>query len=336
MKRLLPIFSAILLFALLLSGCSAKNENINESDTGAFNDTNTTMGENDANISTDKQQNGEETQKNNSSSNSSVNDENKIETYKKSGEYVYFGEFPQSLKASSVSVSSKTDSRGYHLGDDGNYYAKVVATPCEKNYSFSLGASIDEGDTYFFKVEPIKWKIISQSNGEAILLCDSALVSMQCDGNSNNYKDSELRAWLNNKFMSMAFTSVQKGLILDSTLDNSAASTGISSNQYACANTTDKVYLLSYVEALKADYGFNTSNTNADKVRMKAPTDYAKATGAYLSDGGKTMWWLRSPSDNRKFNEMNSRAVSEEGTVIDLYTLVEYACVVPALKLKMN
>ena len=257
-----------------------------------------------------------------------------IKTFERSGKYILFGEFPQKLKAANVTVSTQTDSRGYFLGSDGAYYAKVVANACSNGYKFSTGAEVKDGETYYFKVEPIKWVILSESDGVATLLCDSAIAAMQCDADSNIYKDSDIRSWLGNKFFNSAFSATQKPLIEETTVDNSADSTGISSNPYACENTKEKVFLLSYKESLNSAYGFNTANTNADKVRQKQATDYAKATGAYASENGNAIWWLRSPSDNRKFNEKNSRAVSEEGTVIDLYSLVDYACVVPALKLK--
>ena len=45
------------------------------------------------------------------------------------GEYVLFGEYPQSLKAPDVEITETVDGRGYCLGTDGEYYAKVVASP---------------------------------------------------------------------------------------------------------------------------------------------------------------------------------------------------------------
>ena len=43
------------------------------------------------------------------------------------GEYLLFGEYPQTLKKDEVIVTETVDDRGYYLGDDGAYYAKVVA-----------------------------------------------------------------------------------------------------------------------------------------------------------------------------------------------------------------
>ena len=83
------------------------------------------------------------------------------------GDYIYFGEYPQTLKADDVTITSETDSRGYYLGSDGNYYAMVTADPYvdgmaadpTSKSTFTTGASVIEGEVYYFKVEPIRWRI---------------------------------------------------------------------------------------------------------------------------------------------------------------------------------
>lgn len=43
--------------------------------------------------------------------------------------YVYFGEYPQTIKADDVEITKIQDERGYYLGTDGYYYAKVISRP---------------------------------------------------------------------------------------------------------------------------------------------------------------------------------------------------------------
>jgi hypothetical protein len=336
MKKILSFLLAMLLLLTAFSGCSANKENQTDSGESSTDESDTlNLGSSELDSSDSKTTDSSKDNNGKDESESAKKEPTfAIKTFERSGKYILFGEFPQKLKAANVTVSKQTDSRGYFLGSDGAYYAKVVASACSSGYKFSSGAEVKDGETYYFKVEPIKWMVISEANGVATLLCDSAIAAMQCDADSNIYKDSDVRGWLGNKFFNSAFSATQKSLIEETTVDNSADSTGIASNPYACENTKEKVFLLSYKESLSSAYGFNTANTNADKARQKQVTDYAKATGAYASENGTAIWWLRSPSDNRKFNEKNSRAVSEDGTVIDLYSLVNYACVVPALKLK--
>lgn len=47
-----------------------------------------------------------------------------------------FGEYPQALKENDVEITTTVDSRGYYLGSDGAYYAKVTATPAGTGYKF--------------------------------------------------------------------------------------------------------------------------------------------------------------------------------------------------------
>lgn len=125
---------------------------------------------------------------------------------------------------------------------------------------------------------------------------------------ANNYKESHIRSWLNDNFYNTAFTAAEKARIQPTTVDNSAASTGYSSNTYACANTSDKVFLLSYAEATSATYGLSTTTA-----RQLKPSAYAKSQGVYTdTSNGNSLWWLRSPSSNYA---VYARYVNRDGSV---------------------
>ena len=119
-------------------------------------------------------------------------------------------------------------------------------------------------------------------------------------------------------------------MILTTTVDNSAESTGYSSNSYACENTEDKIFLLSYQDVINANYGFLSDNT-----RQKKTTDYAQAHGAYTntsnSYAGNGMWWLRSPS--AKWLEV--LIVDSNGSSFSYYTDFTFVGVVPALQIRL-
>ena len=217
-----------------------------------------------------------------------------------SNNYIYFGYYPQTLKADDVTLSSWTSSDGYYQGSDGFYYAKVEASPYQSGYKFSTGTNIDDETVYYFKVEPIRWKIIQKSDGKSLIMCDSIIANMAYDyGGDNRYNLSDVRTWLNNKFLKEAFSTYQQGLILTTTVNNSAYSTGYNSNSYACQDTSDKIFLLSYAEAISSTYGFSTTYSAYDSARRMKTSDYARATGAWMSlDSnyyGNGYWWLRSP-----------------------------------------
>ena len=235
------------------------------------------------------------------------------------GDYIYFGEYPQTIKADDVTITDKQDSRGYYLGSDGAYYAQATATPWGFGYTFSTKERVTSGEVYYFKVEPIRWRILTTDGETAFILCDKVIdhhafdTDEEDDYGSNNYADSDIRAWLNGSFYTTAFKRQERKLVLTTKVDNSLASTGKESNAYLCEDTEDKIFLLSYAEVTNPEYGFLTDADEKDWMRCMPASDYARATGAYVDfesnyyeNGayhydyfGNGYWWLRSPHDNR-------------------------------------
>ena len=259
---------------------------------------------------------------------------------KADGEYILFGEYPQTIKDDNVSVTDTKDSRGYYLGSDGFYYAKIKATPCASYYTFTTGAEIDSNVVYYFKVEPIRWRILGEKNGEAIILCDSIIDKHVFDDSSNNYAESDIRAWLNSLFYDTAFSSLQKELILTTEVDNSVKSAnpcgdekyfnnGV--NKYACENTSDKIFLLSEEEVTNSSYGFN--GYVADTARKMMTSDYSRAVGAMMNTDGIGWWWLRSPYYS---GSHNARGCIDNGNVQIISVNGPREGVVPALTIKLQ
>ncbi len=111
-------------------------------------------------------------------------------TVGKSGTYVLFGDWPQTIKANSVTVDeSKYAVMGaytYYKGSDGFWYAKAIVGSGDSSYKFSNGSSKGEvrsaspSKTAYFKVEPIKWRILTTNyngSGKKLLLAESALTA---------------------------------------------------------------------------------------------------------------------------------------------------------------
>ncbi len=238
-----------------------------------------------------------------------------VQVYTREGDYIYFGEYPQTLKADDVTVGDVADEDGYYLGSDGERYAKVVADPCNSGYTFSDGSEVTYGETYYFKVEPIRWRILSESGGSAFILADGIIANRR---SYNDYADGGLRAWLNGEFLNSAFGEVAQGLIETTEVDNSSYSTGYNSNPNACENTFDKVFLLSYREVVNSAYGFASSSSTNDAARRMTVSDYARSTGTYMSTSsscfGCGIWWLRSPD---YYYSYYARYVDEYGNAND-------------------
>ncbi len=247
-------------------------------------------------------------------------DLNALGTFKEvsSGEYS-FGTYPQSLKESDVTIDeSETFGAGdatYYLGSDGCWYQKVKAAP-RGRYSFSDGSPILKGKAYYFKVEPIKW---TRMAGSSILVSNDILAAHRYAELLNGYEASEIREFLNGEFLSQAFTSSQKRKISVTEVDNSAESTsdarrswnGTGTNSYASSPTNDRVFLLSEAEVTNEDWGFKGCREDDDE-RMRYPTDYALAIGAYRKADKDTGWyWLRSPYYSQ--NDCYALAVTATG-----------------------
>jgi hypothetical protein len=102
----------------------------------------------------------------------------------------------------------------------------------------------------------------------------------------NNYQYSTLRAMLNGYdgsaysvgnftgkgFLDVAFTEAEKAYITTTTVDNSAATTESSSNSYACADTSDRIFALSYQDLLNTSYGFSSSTGPLRPAVASSPT----------------------------------------------------------------
>ena len=194
------------------------------------------------------------------------------------------------------------------------------------------------GTVYWFKYEPISWTVLKENaDGASLILCDSILDCQEFDYNDsdgtyhNDYSRSSIRDWLNASFLNTAFTADEKSKILDTTVDNSVASTGHLQNPNACADTTDKVFLLSYMEAVNDQYGLEVK-----EARIKEGTAYAKAQGLYVEADGGNSWWLRSPSPDPIVAIFKVRGVMNTGAV-DSYINANftYRGVVPALWVKL-
>lgn len=224
-------------------------------------------------------------------------------TYYRDGDYIYFGEYPQTLKADSITITSTVDSRGYYLGSDGSYYAKVVAATYDGAYSegpepykFSTGATVNDGETYYFKVEPIRWKVLSEKNNSALILCDSIIENRRYDSSYNNYAESEISEWLNETFYETAFTELQREMMLTTRLYNSAPWDVVFDGV-----TDDKIFLMSFQNMRNDTYGFAKSYTYNDVERRRETSDYTRARGACMSTEskyyGNGIWWLRTPGD---------------------------------------
>lgn len=240
---------------------------------------------------------------------------------------VEFGTFPQTLKEESVTLSAALEPLcGFprKAGDDGAYYTECVAHPYligeNPNPLFGaagVGEPIADGESYAFKWEPLRWRVLDSHYVDAggsecgrLLLSEKALLPMSYGAESNAYAESEVARFLNDVFLPAAFTEEERSLIQTVLLDQSEASSfgrgeggdpgAPLTNPYAAGDVSASVFLLSEAEVTREAYGFDLFGVKGkNSSRIRPTTDYARAKGAFFKTQtdywGAGWWWLRSP-----------------------------------------
>ncbi|MBR6940758.1 MAG: hypothetical protein IKH65_08130 [Clostridia bacterium] len=282
------------------------------------------------------------------------------------GDVISFGSYPQSdvtdIMGSTLNAQSVTwQSYGYYSGSgdfkDGQMAASDYMKYCDVNFGgnkyrgvvfdsyrptdtgYTSNTSVPRscqvengyiyGNVYWFKYEPLRWRILDASTG--LVMCETVIDSqpynnyLYSNGEdvvvwvyeaywgdpdqtyySNNYEYSSIRQWLNNDFYATAFSQSQQEKIKTTTLNNDSYSPSVSKDIYAVynsASTNDKIFLLSYDEVMNPAYGFSSNYSDYDIARQAKGSDYAKCQGLKLSNtlntsisGNALSWSLRSPS----------------------------------------
>lgn len=276
--------------------------------------------------------------------------------YTRDGDYIYFGHWPQTCERDENVVAKLNEIAGTpplprdkenpynwesHEGTtymwqkiviyNGTKYLGVQMNEYRASGIDALYDDItDNGyyrlNVYWFKYEPIKWRILTTSGNSAFIMSDIALdfFSMQPDRKSeirgdllaaynnspgvpdgtyaNNWEYSFIRSWLNETFYNEVFNDLQKEIIKTTRLDNTARSCNpdeypkyygyaenAGKNKYAdqCNDTDDKIFLLSLRDVTTTAYGFNKDVLAEDPARNLQASDFAKFHGVSMGNTQK-------------------------------------------------
>lgn len=213
------------------------------------------------------------------------------------------------------------------------------------------GVELDK--VYWFKYEPLKWRILTKEENKIFLMCDSPVYTMQFqhiseEGTPCDYSKSDIREWLNSSFYELAFGTKQKNTILETIVDNSKRSADAKNEEYSwntgvnatsCENTIDKIFIPSAYELTNADYGFNEKAYFVDSLKRGMRwTDYTKYLGGQAPttyfNSPDCHWWTRSPFYNCKDSYKNkSIVITTADQDLNTFGLVNttYYGVVPSL-----
>ena len=276
--------------------------------------------------------------------------------YTREGKYIYFGHWPQTLERDETVIAKLNEMAGKpplprdkenpynwesHEGTtymwqkiviyNGTKYLGVQMNDYRASGVYSLSSYIMKNgyftfEVYWFKYEPIKWRILTTSGNSAFIMSDIALDSFSIQPNrkgeirdglyadynnspgvpdgtyANNWEYCFLRQWLNDTFYNAVFNGLQKEIIKTAHLDNTARSSNpndypkyygyaenAGKNKFAdqCKDTDDKIFLLSLRDITTTAYGFNKDVLAEDPARNLQATDFAKLHGAPMNTNDK-------------------------------------------------
>lgn len=291
--------------------------------------------------------------------------------------YFLMGIYPQTIKPANVIIDESKSYQLFNLNcyaaDDNCLYAKVPvshlpAFGAPESYPyFSDGTKIKEGKAYYFRVEPIKWRIIDDKMNLAI--CEDILFPIpfatKCKNRiereteniiySNNFEYSNIRSfcnsysgdglsfensctenWEEKGFSRYSFFMKEtKEKIKKSRLDNRPLTTVISEKDYPatksrCNITEDKIFVLSKSETKKL----------LNEELKRRPTDFALANGCFATilDGHCGKWWLRSAYEKPDDNSTNIdyvQTIGTDGKYSYDVSRTQYIGFVPAIRLNI-
>lgn len=209
----------------------------------------------------------------------------------------------------------------------------------------------DKVNYHYFKYEPVKWRVLSDTNDEMFIFAAKALNTVKYSNNFRNtdWENCSLREYLNTTFIDDAFTRDEKAVILD-TMVESPYYTENPVGDLIRHDTIDKVYILSDDELGKDmkgyNYGFAGIGKNDESKRIQ-PTTYAFAMGAYreprtvYSDGiirgGCCDYWTRTWGSVTE-SAYNAGVILSNGAFADSGNQVtdDWIAMCPVLKIKTS
>ena len=204
--------------------------------------------------------------------------------YTRDGNYIYFGYWPQTLERDENVIAKLNEVAGtipeytiytvlekpenwlYYENSKDIWYIDVIYSGTKYRgfymkefrpgvygslgYSYVSANHYTNHQVYWFKVEPIKWRILTTSGNSAYIMSDIALDAFWLEPNrreagfyngeygvfrgtkesdvdgtyANNWEYCFLRRWLNETFYNEVFNDLQKEIIKTTRLDNSARS----------------------------------------------------------------------------------------------------------------
>lgn len=212
--------------------------------------------------------------------------------------YIFMGMYPQSEATTEElnGMSAEADEDGYYTSGEDKFVKYL--------------------DDYY-KLEPIKWRVLKEEDGTALLLSEFVLDNRVFSDNNIliNWETSLIREWLNNDFYNMAFSTPQKNIIQQTQLSTNYfltdwdAGQGPSFGEIVSVDTVDRVFYLSKDEIYSADYGFENYEN-----RIAYGTDYTLSKNPF--EGSGIRYGLRSGVEAQRGDRIDVLREHDDGGTI--------------------
>ncbi len=187
--------------------------------------------------------------------------------------------------------------------------------------------------------EPIEWLVLEKDEESVLLLSKYALDARPYNSEEKyvTWENAELRAWLEDEFISAAFSEKEISRIAVTENKNP----GVDEYKIPAGNDTkDRVFLLNVPE-FHEYFGRGYTMSGEPEVRPEGflafPTEYAKARGAEIRTDGATVWWLRSCAEDGGWR-YRVACVDDLGRAYNFCRQIERADVVvrPAVRINIS
>ncbi len=244
------------------------------------------------------------------------------------GKTVSYGLYPQThvndaALVTNLNTSAVKDINGWYKYD-GLYYVKVKANPTNDSIKFDDGVTIVKNDEYWFRCDPIKWHVLSNNDGEALLLTERVIDAHNfCDPPrpNNAYEESAMRRFLNNEMYPAVF-NLNNDYVKLSNIPNTDYCVRQGYVATKANNTDDYLFLLTADDYQNTSYGFLKSwNSNCPK-RLGVTTDWLRAKGCSLNTNqaylNGTYYYTRS-TDSGNSVYANAISTTGSGQILDTY-----------------
>lgn len=195
-----------------------------------------------------------------------------------------------SIQTFSYSSASKNSSEVETKVEKETYDDNLLPLSIKVGDEIEFGRFYDLNGDEEIERTPIKWMVLDRLNEYALLITKDIIKTMPYNylWSPTNWRDSNIRLWLNYDFYDIAFNDIEKKLVKKVITENVG---NHNQNVKAEFQTKDYVFLLSIEEAKQY---FKQS-----KDYMAVGTEYAKKEGLWISkydtSVGYSVWWLRSP-----------------------------------------